>query len=253
MWGTTSRGKNTHRSTKDNPVNSGPWVQIQRMGHQVVKTVFIPSATRDFYNREVPEDDLASFGQFFPDSLTTTDNDGTGNTIAGRAAVLTAVGVTALPNGAPLLLPASFPNTDKNLIRKVYTPDVLRLNLSLLATDVGVATNGLQNGRRPSDDVIDIVLRVARQLADVKFPTGSGFAGSGPLGVRRALDCSVLPCPDRRVLAVLQGTDFIEPDANVTDVATSGVDRPLLGVFPYFATAHPFPGAPGTTGFPPQQ
>ena len=36
------------------------------------------------------------------------------------------------------------------------------------------------------------------------LPVGSGLPGSGPLGMRKALDCSVLPaCPDRRVLAVL--------------------------------------------------
>ena len=47
----------------------------------------------------------------------------------------------------------------------------------------------------------------------MKFPDGAGVPGSGALGKRRALDCSVLPgCPDRRVLAVLQGTDFIKPD-----------------------------------------
>ena len=92
-------------------------------------------------------------------------------------------------------------------------PDVLRIDLALPATDVGVATNGLQNGRRFGDDVIDILLRLSRQLADVKFPTGSGVPGSGALGTRQALDCSVLPaCPDRRVLAVLQGTDFIRSD-----------------------------------------
>ena len=96
----------------------------------------------------------------------------------------------------PLLLPGNFGNTDKNLLRKVLIPDVLRFDLALPATDVGVATNGLQNGRRFGDDVIDILLRLSRQLADVKFPAGSGVPGSGALGTRKALDCSVLPaCP----------------------------------------------------------
>jgi hypothetical protein len=65
----------------------------------------------------------------------------------------------------------------------------------------------------------------------------------------------VLPnCPDRRVLAVLQGTDFIEPDADVPNLANSGQDRPLLTDFPFFGEAHPLPGnttpAPGTVGYP---
>src|SRR5262249_6834107 len=104
------------------------------------------------------------------------------------------------------------------------------------------------------DDVVDIVLRLVRQLADVKFPDGSGVPGSGPLGSRRALNCSVLPaCPDRRVLAVLQGTDYIKPDGTLTDLSTNGNDRPSLSDFPFFPDPHPLPGEPGTVGFPPQQ
>jgi Domain of unknown function (DUF4331) len=269
VWGTTSRQKNTHRSEKDDSKDSGPFVQIQRMGHQFVKSVFIPTAQRDRFNREVPEDDLADLGhfsvpddapgfsRFVPDALTTTDNDGTGNTIAGRAGLLTAIGVTAMPNGAPLLLGGALANADPNLIRHVLFPDVLRLNLALTPpADLAIgilgpppAALGLQNGRRLGDDVVDILFRLSRELADVNFPAASGVPGSGPprLG---ALNCTVLPdCPDRRVLVVLQGTDFIEADS--TDVSNSGNDRPLLADFPFFATGHPFPGNPGTTGYPP--
>jgi len=258
VWGTTSRSKFRRLSTQHEPRDFGPYIQGQRMGHQVFKTIFIPSPVKDFFNRTAPADDARNVSQYIPDALTTTDNDGTGNTIAGRAAVLDAVGVTALPNGVPLLLPASFGNTDPNLIRKVLIPDVLRINLALPPTDVGVATNGLQNGRRLGDYVIDILLRLSRQLADVKFPDGSGLPGSGPLAKRRALDCSALPgCPDRRVLAVLQGTDFIKADALLGDLSTSGNDRPFRTEFPFIGLPHPLPGsdtpAPGTVGFPPQQ
>ena len=62
-----------------------------------------------------------------------------------------------------------------------------------------------------------------------------------------------MPCPDRRVLAVIQGTDFIEPDAFVTDVSNSGNDRDFRADFPFIGTPHPLPGEPGTVGFPPQQ
>lgn len=256
FWGTTSRprGDDEHeRDGRGRDADRGPFIQIQRMGQQVVKTVFIPTAVRDFFNATVPEKDRKNFSQFFPDALTTSDNDGTGNTIAGRVAVLNAVGVTALPNGAPLLLPATFGNTDKDLIRKVLLPDVLRLDLDLPPTAVGVASNGYQNGRRLLDDVIDIVLLLARQLADVKFPSGAGIPGSGPLGNRKALDCSMLPCQDRRVLAVLQGTDFIKPDPLITNLAINGNDRAVLPDFPFFGSPHPLPGEPGTVGFPPQQ
>ena len=253
VWGTTSRTVNRTLSPTRNPNESGRFIQVQRMGHQVFKTVFLPTAVKDTFNRSIPLGDSASVAQYIPDALTTSDNDGTGNTIAGRGTLLTNLGVATLPGGAPLLL-AGFANTDRNLIRKVLIPDVLRFDLSMPPATVGVASNGLQNGRRYHYDVIDIVLRVARELADVKFPDGSGVAGSGPKGNRRTLDCTVLPgCPDRRVLAVLQGTDFIKMDADLTDFSTNGTDRPLTATFPFFGIAHPLPGSPGTTGFPPQQ
>lgn len=256
IWSTTSRPGHHEDEDDGGDRKRGPFVQIQRNGHQVVKTVFIPAGVRDFFNATVPANDLKNFGNFLPDALTTADNDGTGNTIAGRAALLTAAGVVGLPNGAPLLLPAGFGNTDKDLIRKVVLPDILRLNLDAPASSVGVASNGYQNGRRPDDDVVDIVLLLARQLADVKFPSGTGFPGSGPLGNRRALDCSSLATCDRRVFAVLQGTDFIKPDAQIAalNLATSGNDRvPTPTDFPFFTAPHPLPGQPGTVGFPPQQ
>ncbi len=259
VWGTTSRGRNRHLSTHREPRETGNFVQVQRMGQQVFKTVFIftDNAAKEVFNRSIPSQDQSLRG-ILPDTLTTTDTDGTNNTIAGRAAVLTALGVTAPPFGAPLLIsdPAAFPNTDKDLIRKVLLPDVLRIDLSLLPPgDFAVANNGYQNGRRFNDDVIDILLQLARQLADVKFPDGllGGIPGSGPVGSRKPLNCSNLATCDRRVFAVLQGTDFIKPDTDLLILNTNGDDSPLRADFPFIGVAHPLPGQPGTVGFPPQQ
>ena len=255
VWGTTGRPMTRTLSAQRSPREDGRFIQVQRMGHQVFKTVFLPTAVKDMFNRTAPSGDTGFVAQFIPDALTTMDNDGSGNTIAGRAQLLTDAGVATLPGGIDLLLGGTFANTDKNLLRKTLIPDVLRINLAMPAADVGVASNGLQNGRRYHDDVIDIVLRLARELADVKFPdaTFPTVPGSGPKGTRKTLDCSALPCPDRRVLAVLQGTDFIKPDAMVADLSTNGADRPLGMTFPFLPTAHPLPGSAGTVGFPPQQ
>lgn len=234
------------------------FLQFQRMGQQLFKTIFVPRDQREAFNVSDPSNDVKNWSGLVPDALTTTDNDGSGNTIAGRVAVLNAVGVTALPNGAPLLLPANFPNTNKGLLRVALLPDVLRLDLDRDPADLAIGQFGLQSGRRPADNVTEILMRLARQLADVKFPNGTGLPGSGPLETRAALDCSVLPaCPDRRVLVVLQGTQFIKSDAQLGDLTTSGNDRPLLTSFPFLAEPHPLPGenapAPGTVGFPPQK
>jgi hypothetical protein len=225
-----------------------------------VSTIFVTGggAARDAFNFAIPQNDVAAFSSLIPDALTTTDNDGTGNTIAGRAAVLTSLGLTALPNGAPLLLPASFGNTDKNLLREALLPDVQRLNLSQASATttsgtLDIGQFGLQNGRPVNFSTIDLPLQILRQLADVQFPSGSGIPGSGPLGTRAALGCTQYPqCEDRRVLVVLQGTQFITPDSQIS-LYLDGNDLPLPTTFPYLAAPHPLPGAPGTIDFPPQQ
>lgn len=223
IWATTSR---------PNQLSPDEYVQIERMGQQVFNTVFVPSNLKDDFNASVPSEDMAMFSALVPDALTQTDNDGTGNTIAGRASLLEALGVTEIPNGAPLLLPADFvhplvPTSD--LLRIALLPDYLRLDLDRDPADLAVGLFGLQNGRRPQDDVGDIVLSLARQLADVNFPPGSEVPGSGPAR-SGALDCTVLPdCPNRLVLAVLQGTDWIKPDALVANqrLDLSGNDSPF--------------------------
>lgn len=261
IWGTVSaprRGLSPLLEARPKP-GPGPgsdddrddekdFFQFERMGQQLINTVFLPANLKDAFNAGIPSEDVARWSNLVPDALTTMDNDGTGNTLAARAAVLGALGVTSLPNGAPLLLPPSFPNMNRNLIRVAILPDVLRLDLDLPPGELAIGQFGLQNGRRLGDDVTDIALRLLRQLADVNFPAGSGLPGSGP---PRA---GALNFPaDRRVFLVLQGTDYYESDAQVPDLSNSGNEKPILTVFPYLPTPHPLPGAPGTIGFPPAQ
>jgi Domain of unknown function (DUF4331) len=234
IWGTVSA-----------PLDeTGTYIQFERMGQPLFNTVFVPNALKDAFNQGVPADDVARWSKYVPDALTTTDNDGTGNTISGRAGLLTTLGLTTAPNGAPLLLPSTFVNTNKDLLRVALVPDVLRLNLKLAPNDLGIGQFGLINGRRPGDDVVDIALRVLRQLADVNLPAALKVPGSGP---SRA---GALNADDRRFFAVLQGTDFIRPDATLGDLTTSGNDKPFLSTFPFLAEPHPRPGDPGTIGFP---
>ena len=218
--------------------------QFERMGQPAFNTVFIPKPLKDAFNQGIPSEDVARWSKFVPDALTTTDNDGTGNTISARAGLLSALGLTAAPNGAPLLLPATFSNTSKDLLRIALLPDVLRLDLSRASSDLAIGAFGLENGRRPGDAVIDIALRLLRQLADVNFPAALKVPGSGPA---RA---GALTLGDARVTLVLQGTDFIRPDSALSDLSTSGNDQPFLTTFPFFALPNPLPGEPGTVPFP---
>lgn len=246
VWGTVSSRVPTRHGAKT-------YVQFERAAQQAFATIFIPKgAPRDAENAEIPEHDVANYSGLIPDALTTTDNDGTGNTIAGRAALLAAEGLTAPPNGAPLLLPATFGNTDKNLLREALLPDVIRFDLDLDPSNLAIGQFGLQNGRTLTFSTIDAPLQILRQLADVDFP--QGVTGGGPLGSRVALGCLQFPeCEDRRVLVVIQGTQWIKPDAQVTDYTNGGNDQPFLTTFPYIAAPAPLPGAAGTIGYPPQQ
>jgi hypothetical protein len=220
------------------------YLQFERMGQPALNTIYIPKELKDSVNQGVPTQDVARYSQFIPDALTTTDNDGTGNTIAGRASLLTALGLTSSPGGAPLLLPSTFVNTDKNFLREALLPDVLRLDLSREPNDQAIGVFGLENGRRPGDAVIDIMLRVVRQLADINFPASTKAPGSGPPRP------GALVFGDPKIGAVIEGTDFIRPDSALGDLTTSGNDQPFLTSFPFFAPPNPLPGEPGTTAFP---
>jgi hypothetical protein len=245
VWATVSQRVPTRHGAET-------FQQFERQGQQAFSTIFVPKAMRDAFNFAIPENDSATYSSLVPDALTTTDNDGSGNTIASRAALLTGQGVATLPNGAPLLLGGSFVNTSKDLLRIALLPDVLRLDLSLPYSNPAIGQFGLQNGRQLNYSSIDAPLQILRALADVHFP--SGIPGGGAIGTRAALDCVAFPnCGDRRVLIVLQGTQFIKPDATVIDMTTVGNDQPFLTAFPYIAAPAPLPGEPGTIGYPPQQ
>lgn len=219
------------------------YAQFERAAQPVFNSVFIPKPLKDAFNLGVPSDDVVRWSQFVPDALTTTDNDGTGNTISGRAGLLTSLGFTTSPNGAPLLLPTTFANTSKDLLRIALLPDVIRLDLSRDPNDLAIGAFGFSNGRRPGDAVIDIALRLVRELADVNFPAALKVPGSGPARP------GALAVTDPRVFLVLEGTDFIRPDSTLGDLTTSGNDRPLPSTFPFIAAPNPLPGEAGTQPF----
>lgn len=235
VWGTVSAPS----------VEAGGYTQFERMGQPAFNTIFIPKPLKDGFNQAVPAQDMAHYAQFVPDALTTTDNDGTGNTIAGRAGLLNTLGLTTLPVGAPLLLPSTFTNTSKDLLRNALLPDVLRLDLSRAPNDQAIGVTGITNGRRLGDDVMDIILRLARQLADVNLPAALGkIPGTGP-----ARPGALAPT-NPVFTAVLEGTDFIRPDSTLSDVTVSGNDQTFLTTFPFLAPPNPLPGETGTTPFP---
>jgi|HubBroStandDraft_6_1064221.scaffolds.fasta_scaffold43278_2 hypothetical protein len=244
-WATVSSAEGT------NGRGEIKYQQFQRMGQQAFKTVFVPAALRENFNASVPQNDVANWTYLVPNALTSTDPGG--NTIAARYNLLSSLGLFAAGTGAPALLPSTFTNTNIALLQNATLPDVQRVDLSADPSDLEVGVHGLQSGRRPGDAVIDILLRLTRQLADIDFMG----TGANPGQLQFPLQNLALPITDRRVLVVLQGTDFIRPDSTLSDLTMSGNDRPLLTIFPFQALPHPLPGettpAPGTVGYPVQQ
>ena len=253
----------------------------------------------DFFNASGPETDNQYFSRYIPDSLKSGGPLSIlDNTIEGRQTLLTAAGFTAPGgvSGVSLFLPqlpnGIAQNQNNRLQRQLIFPDYMRLNLDMLPTlpiergagghsnsdpTLSIASWGIQNGRRPADDVTDIYLRINREIDDVKFPDnllvlglGTGGAaglipGHGAQGNRHTLQCEQLqvtivnpqilqPCEDARIFAVLQGTDFIEQLGTDVENAANQVSqqRLLTTTFPYIGL-NPVPGEPGTRNFPPQQ
>lgn len=316
VWGTVSR-PTTESFDGFTTTTSTTYEQFERMGQQLANTVYIFSQPpqgfspltkaqaglpgsgnltdaeiKDFFNASGPETDEQFFARYIPDSLTITNTTGDtsllGNTIAGRALLLTSLGFVTPGTGTPLLLPEAGLSNNNNriLLRQLIFPDYMRLDIDQATDGVrrGAATAGnssatfsigkwgIQNGRRPADDVTDIYLRLSRELDDVKFPTSllivgiTGLVpGSGPQGSRKTLQCTQLavditpqiltPCEDARIFVVLQGTDWIETlPTDVNNVANQVSSQRLLeSTFPYLGKANPVPGEAGTSNFPPQQ
>ena len=127
---TTLRNAQTLRSSTADPVNTGAYQPIDRMGVPTINTVLIPFPRKNEYNRASTADDAA--GKFAGDIVGTLTALGTD---AAHIGILADVAVTK--------------------------GDMLRLNTAVANTGKQGGNNagaGFPNGRRPVDDVIDTVL-----------------------------------------------------------------------------------------------
>jgi Domain of unknown function (DUF4331) len=160
-------------------------VQVSRLGNPLVNEVVIPLGQKDHFNATQPSDDLKNFGKYvlspelakvinalFP-GLNVPENNRTDIV----QALLTGVpGLTQIAPGAP--------PTDTLKINLGVAPNPHPSRFGVLAGD----TQGFPNGRRLTDDVVDISERVVGGfLKGNKLPLGDGvdqndkpFRGSFP-------------------------------------------------------------------------
>lgn len=176
VWATAARRSQTVISANGTKTGSGPWVQISRLGNPLVNEVVIPASKKDLWNGSKPTAD----GQF--------------------AAYVTNPELPVLLNavyGLPI------PATPRNDLVQVFLTGVpglnqpagvtpseeMRLNMSIAPcemgpcgahSDLGVIggdTAGYPNGRRLTDDIIDISLQVVEgELAGNPNALGDGVS-----------------------------------------------------------------------------
>jgi hypothetical protein len=149
VYATVSRPRTTVRRTDGEAINSGPWIQVNRMGNPLFNEVLVALRDKDKYNRTSPTDDATNFKKYAENPE-----------------------VAALVN---IIYGTAFATSGRADLAAVYIPDVIRVNTSTapvrLAGQAGFsrlsfiggdttdgAAGGWPNGRRLGDDVVDIAL-----------------------------------------------------------------------------------------------
>jgi hypothetical protein len=176
-WGTTSRLRMQVRPASG-PVSTDPtdYVQVQRMGNPLINELIIGTGSKDTWSMSYPAND-SQFASFDLDPL--------------LARALNAVfGITVPDPPRTDLLPLVNYTGPFAIANNTGGPiaDLLRLNTSIPATPPGKRKRlgllagdpaGFPNGRRVSDDVVDIALRaVAGALCSSCTSNGQPFLAS---------------------------------------------------------------------------
>jgi hypothetical protein len=168
VWATASRPATTTRQAGSES-STGNFVQVSRLGMPLVNEVVLPISQKDKWNGSSPTDD----GQFLQ-YVTSPEVPTLLNLIYGVPAPATPRNdlVQVFLTGIPGL----------NQPAGVKASEMLRLNTDVLPTPnpnrlgaLGGDIQGFPNGRRLTDDVLDITVQVAAgALVGAKFPFSDG-------------------------------------------------------------------------------
>jgi Domain of unknown function (DUF4331) len=177
VWASTERRKLEVSDGRDRG-GSGPWVQVNRLGNPLINELFVPISRKDEFNRTQPSEDGKRFGQYALEPELVKAINGLFN--LGCPETNRTDIVQALFTGIPGLT---------QIGNDPAAADTLKLNLGVPPTDPAQASRfgviggdlaGLPDGRRLSDDAVDIYLRVAcgflvpEDQGGKKLPLGDG-------------------------------------------------------------------------------
>jgi Domain of unknown function (DUF4331) len=169
VWASTERKRVQVTGSSANDDNGSDWVQVSRLANPLVNEVVIPLKEKDRWNTLQPSDDAQFKHYYEAPELARLLNGlfGLGVQETGRADI-----VLALLQGVPGLNqqnPDKFTDTIKLNLGTDPSSDPNRLGV------LGGDTAGFPNGRRLTDDVVDIELRVvAGALIGKDIPLGDG-------------------------------------------------------------------------------
>ncbi len=177
VWASTERPK--LQVTDSDEKSSGDYTQVSRLGNPLVNEVVIPLGQKDRFNRTKPHDDAENFGKYVVNpELAKLMNAlfGIGVQETNRTDI-----VLALLQGLPGLNRHQGPHggtpvdTLKINLGTPPSPSPNPPRLGVLAGD----TAGFPNGRRLTDDVVDIELQVVEGIlldppAKRDLPLGDG-------------------------------------------------------------------------------
>ena len=221
VWTTASRQKaRVLQASEGTDIESGPWVQVSRLGNPLVNELIVPMSKKDYWNAQPPRDDKQFAAAVANPELAgllpvlypgVFPNLAAYNTHSPHRADLLAIFLTGIPTGVVTGFQNSMGTTEA---------DMLRLNMAIPPTTTGMSNLGLigkdaagyPNGRRVFDDVVTIELRA---LAGATLPlTDTSFV------------------PDAAATAITDGLT-----SGPTDVAANG-DESYLPGFPYLGVPH---------------
>jgi len=176
VWASASRRKSTVRDAQGVVVETGPFVQVSRLGNPLFNEVIVPMAEKDLWNALPPSAD-SKFLKYVehPElaGLLPVLYPGVFPKLAALKAAradLVAILLTGIPSG---IIPGF-----QNYTGNTYA-DMLRLNMAIPPTTkpniygiLGGDLAGFPNGRRVQDDVVAIELRA---IAGVTYPLVASY------------------------------------------------------------------------------